>query len=616
MNGALQITVGSNTPSSMGNQPLPPLSESGHAADIVPAPSMAQAVQKNAAVLPVHIYPKAALSLQMLKCRTLRDYGDRGLAGSFSEPLRTGLNRSLALFEGGQEIAMERCRTLPDFDQAGFDETMADGGLPETPSYTCQQIRAAGASSCPAGGCPLPNGTIADAPVDLLTWECNIKEVGHAIIASSVAKSEFRGALIAVRDKLFIYNEGVYHEVDEDEILSKILPHLGSRSSIKLAKEIKTILRLSYARRLEAIKPSPDHICFRNGTLNVLTRQMEAHSPENMLLNRIDHDYIPTATCPRFMNFLAETFLGDADQSQKIQLNQQWFGYTLTADTRYQKMMIYKGDGANGKSLLEALLEHMLGKPNTTSASLRRLQVPHVRASLEGKLLNKAGDHSKLEGVADGDSKAIISGDGIEVSPKFKPSYQIEPYVRLMLATNHFPHNTDGSEAFFRRLLIVPFNNVVPVERRNPALLESLLMEMPGIIAWAVQGLYQLREQGQFTTPPSCHQAIQSYREQISPVRMFASECLEPSPDRSGFMARDLFMAYRAWCRDRGFDADNMISMGREMSSLGFASRKSGTTIWLVKATNFAQEYFNPSRLLPVAGTVVSPEAAPVQLAV
>jgi putative DNA primase/helicase len=581
----------------------------------VPLPENMEAPVAHMQAHPVHIYPKAALALLKLKCPAIRNYCNDDRTGAISNALRAGSNRTLASFENGPDDALQASRYLPGFDQQAFDTDMMLGRLPATSCYTCAQARADGSAVCPTGGCVLPDGSTADAPVELLTWDCNIKEVGHAIIAKSVASSEFSGALIVVRDKLFIYSAGVYREVNENETLHKILPHLGPMSGIKLAKDIGNILRISNARRMEAIKPSPDHVCFGNGTLNVLTRQLEAHSPSNMLLNPIEHDYMPAATCPGFLEFLDQTFHGDSDRLQKIELIQQWFGYTFTADTSYQKMMICKGEGANGKSILEELLGRMLGRHNTTGASLHRLAVPHVRASLEGRLLNKAAENSKMNGVADGDTKAIISGDGIEVSPKFKPSYQIEPYVRLMVATNHLPHNDDTSEAYFRRLLILTFNNIVPVEQRNPHLLESLLPEMQGIIAWAIEGLYQLREQGQFTIPPSSIQAIQSYREEISPVRMFAEECLVPSPDRSGFVARDLFMAFRAWCRDRGFDADNMISMGRELSALGFNSRKSGTSIWLVKAKDSAQEYFKPSRILPEPVTPIPAEVVPLQLA-
>ena len=57
-------------------------------------------------------------------------------------------------------------------------------------------------------------------------------------------------------------------------------------------------------------------------------------------------------------------------------------------------------------------------------------------------------------------------------------------------------------------------------------------------------------------------------------------------------------MAFRAWCRDRGFDAGDVVSMGRQLQALGYDSRKSGTTMWLVKLKAGVEEYFNARQML------------------
>jgi putative DNA primase/helicase len=46
-----------------------------------------------------------------------------------------------------------------------------------------------------------------------------------------------------------------------------------------------------------------------------------------------------------------------------------------------QKMLILKGEGANGKSVLTDVARHLGGEKNTASAMLDRLRLPHVRAT-------------------------------------------------------------------------------------------------------------------------------------------------------------------------------------------------------------------------------------------
>lgn len=544
----------------------------------------------------VHIYPKSALALLRLKCPAIRNHLSNDIASSTSACLRSGLDRTLQLFEGGQETS---CR-LNDrsLNRDGQDATPS--AAPNAGCYRCAQARIDGSNVCPTEGCVLPNGTVAEAPIDLLTWECNLKGVGQATIAKSVATSEFGSDMIGSNDKLFAYEKGSYRQLSDAVILKKVLPHLGLKGNLRTATEIASTMRVAHARNVEQIIPSPNHVCFNNGTLNVLTRELEGHSPANMLLNRIEHDYVVAAQCANFVAFLQSIWAGDTDRDEKIRFMRQWMGYLLVADASKQKMVILKGEGSNGKSVLMDVVRAVIGEANTASANVDRFRMSYVRATLEGKLLNLSADLPKRGAVSDGDLKAIVSGDSIEVSPKHKPSYAIKPFARLMVATNNMPPSRDTTDGYFRRLVILNFNRKFSEAQQEPNLLASLLGELPGIVAWAVEGLYDLRNEGRFTVPSSSTLAVQTYRDEISPVSLFAEECLVHSSDgRSGFLPKDLFMAFRLWCRDRGFEAGNMVTFGRELSTLGFNQRKSGHTWWLVSTKEGGEEYFNPAVPIP-----------------
>lgn len=562
----------------------------------------------------VPLLPAAALKMLRLKCPLVRSYasGNANLLATASATLRSGLNRTLANFDGGSTAVSEAYRSDPEFDEAEFNDDTGSATMLGSEHFTCAQARAAGSQLCPRDGCPTPSAQAATAPIDLLTWNCNINAVPPAVIADSVITSELGCELVILRDQLYEYDGGVYAQVSADELAKRIMPHLGTARSSRLMSEVGKLMLISNVKRVNEITPSPGFICFKNGTLDLVSMQLIQHSPSHMLLNCIPHDFDVDATCPQFLTFLTNTFDGDADQEQKIKLLQEWFGYSLIADTRLQKMLILQGEGANGKSVVMELAKHMVGASNTTAASLHRLRMAHVRAELEGKLLNQSADLPKHGSVADGDLKAIVSGDWIEVSRKHKPSHSIRPYARLMVATNYLPSSRDASEGYFRRLMILSFNNIVPPGQRDARLLERLGGEISGIVTWGVRGLVELLGRGSFALPASSIEIAQAYRSEISPVMMFSEECLLQSDDRTGFAAKDLFLAFRSWCKDRGFDAGDMISMGRAMSSLGFRSRKSSTTIWMVRPTEEGIRYFSPPRLRSSDGDYV--ETAPIEL--
>jgi len=544
-----------------------------------PAPSSAHVEQR------VNIYTKSEFKALMLKCPAVRHYVNCTSGAPVNQALRSGLNRLIGQFDGGPMIAFAVSSGMADFDKAQFDLDITAARTPGQPIYTCSQAYQDGSTLCPRGGCVLPYAEVTKTPLDTLGWmSVPLKDISQVDLARSVVSSELVAEPVCVNGTMLAYKDGVYAPMGNDLIV-KVLPHLGIKPTLRKAAEIIALMRAACTRHVDFFEPSQNHICFTNGTLDVMARQMGGHSPAYQLQNRIDHEYDPAATCPAFLEFLNQIWRDDADRDSKIRLMAQWAGYLLVADPHMQKMMILLGTGANGKSVLMDVVKAIVGEKNTANAMLNRLRMPYVRATLDRKLLNLSPDLPKAGVVSDGDLKAIVAGDPIEVSPKHVHSYTIHPYVRLMAATNNLPTSKDTSDGYFRRMLIVSFYRQFTEAERNPNLLTSLLAEMPGIVAWAVQGLYDLREQGAFSIPASSAQAVDEYRETISPTALFAREYLVVS-DRPGILPVNLFEQFCIWCRERRLSPGNMIAFGRELAQLGFTQRKSGHTWWQVALIN------------------------------
>lgn len=509
---------------------------------------------------------------------------------------------NLALFDDGPDKIHALLREHPDYDEWRVTDAirqyqMLSEEARSQAARSCARIQAEGFTGCPPDGCLLPTGQTAQFPYELFAWLCDPGQVRPLVMARAILQIVFPGGIVRIQDKLFAYQAGIRQEVNPDTVKRLILDHLGMGATPLQIEKIFKLIMLDV--KAEAITPNPDYICFKNGTFNVQTGQMGAHDPAYRLFNRIEYDYDPQAVAPAWLAFLNWIFGGDMDKIEKIALLQEWFGYCLTSDTRWQLMLILLGSGANGKTVLASVLRAMLGERNVSSASLDRFRQAYVRAELDRKLANIAADLPKGRHVADGELKAIISGDTIEVSPKYKPSYGIKPYAKIMACANTLPPSRDDSQGYVRRLLILQFNNVVPQEQRDPQLFERLAAEVTGIIAWAVEGLLRQRSRGRLTVPASSEEVIQQYCETISPLWAFAEECLQPSGDRTGFTAKDLYMALNRWCKERGLDAGNVFSMGRGLGDLGFTSRKSSTTIYQVKPKVGFEEYFRPSVIVP-----------------
>ena len=395
---------------------------------------------------------------------------------------------------------------------------------------------------------------------------------------AAIVKGQFHGNLLYVNRTFLGYAEGVWSVLDEDaEVSHWIGIRLGADAHISKVKDTLGLIKVFQARKYEDTAPDLNLICLRNGTLNTQNYELLMHSPNHNLKCKVDVSWDPEALCPRWLLFLDEIFAIDIDKMAKIQFVQEWFGYCLTPDNSQHKFVWMVGAGGNGKSVMLSMLTHLVGRKNVSNAHIERLGDEFVRAELEGKLVNISAEMSANATMSDGYLKSIVAGDEIEAERKFKPSFSFRPYVRLIGATNHLPRLLDLSEGFFRRAIILNFNRRFGDDERDPSLEKTLVTELPGILAWAVEGLKTLRERGGFNVPQSSAAALGQYRGESDTERMFVDECLVISvDDRARLSPAEIYGCYVVWCRRSGYRPKNIVNLGKRLAEFGIVKSRSG----------------------------------------
>ena len=329
----------------------------------------------------------------------------------------------------------------------------------------------------------------------------------------------------------------------------------------------------------ERLRPATNFINLENGLLDLNTFTLMPHSKRFASLVQLPFDYDPEAKCPRFHEFLNQVFRED---EELISLVQEIMGYCLSPSIEAQKFFILYSDGSSGKSVLCSILQHLAGgDKNVSSVTLSNLNQKFQRAELYGKLLNISTENeaSKFNTEA---LKSITSGDPIQIEHKFQKPFTTRLTAKLLFAMNSLPEPKDKTFAFYRRLVLVPFKTKFvdnPREgtnemKRNPQIEEELLEELPGILAWCIEGLKRLVENKyQFTRSREAEKLMLDYRKDTSPVFSFIEECvLDNSNSTSGENARistqELFEAYNYWRSKNGikgsFDKRNFLKNLRE----------------------------------------------------
>ncbi len=169
--------------------------------------------------------------------------------------------------------------------------------------------------------------------------------------------------------------------------------------------------------------------------------------------------------------------------------------YTQVFDHRYEKFAFWIGPSRTGKSTAKNVHEQLLGKENVSNVGLERFGTQFGLEESVGRLLNIAPDVGTLSRVAEGNIKALVSGDRISFDRKYEKAISVELTARLQFLCQRVAEVEDRSDAIFDRLLVIAFENTIPENQRDRRLKYKLFAELPGIFSWSMEGLRRLRQQ-------------------------------------------------------------------------------------------------------------------------
>lgn len=286
--------------------------------------------------------------------------------------------------------------------------------------------------------------------------------------------------------------------------------------------------------RLGEFEPRREIINVANGVLDLSPcrageePQLHRHSHNWFITYCLPYAYDPSATCPRWEAFLEEVLEGDPEL---IAVLQEWFGYCCVCDTSLEKAMFFEGEGANGKSQTIAVLEYLVGSANTSAVALERFGKQFGITQTRHKLVNLATETDPKVRINVNLVKAFISGDPVTLEYKGVDDFKERPTARLVIAMNERAKITDFSEGIWRRLLLMPFNYTVPVEKRIPDLGRKIAAEEgSGILNWAIAGLRRLMVNKRFTEARAITETLASYRDDRDPIRFLLQKLVRVEP--------------------------------------------------------------------------------------
>jgi len=422
-----------------------------------------------------------------------------------------------------------------------------------------------------------------------------------------------RGQLVYWRDEWWKWKTGKYRRIEGSELRAKVWASVRieferywrqrqKAGDDKPVKKVTKALISNVIGAMESIccipssvpmpcwmpdRSQPHYVSTLNGILDLdavfgkrpIGEWMIEHSPHWFSAFRLDYAFDPEASCPMWEEYISYCMEGDAE---RIAILQEWAGYLLTGSNELQKFLVLEGEGGNGKTVFFSGMTAMLGEDNVSHVSIENFGGRFELGTTIGKSANISGDAGEIDGIAEGVLKQFTGGDIMQFDRKNLTPISARPTAKLMAAWNGRPKIKDKSMGLWRRMLLVPFNKRIEEDRKilgmdTPAwwLKQG---EAPGILLWAIAGLYRLRQQGGFTRSTVADSAVYEYREESNPAMRFFNEHIAFLPEsvmaeevkkdlseQAGLKADDLYLRYKDWCREESINPLAKQNFGKQI---------------------------------------------------
>jgi putative DNA primase/helicase len=348
---------------------------------------------------------------------------------------------------------------------------------------------------------------------------------------------------------------------------------LGKWASSSLSeRKLKSMIALAQSEPgipvlPEELDASADLLNVLNGTIDLRTGELREHRREDLISKLAPVEYSPDAEAPMWAATLKRTL-----PSEEVRrFFKKLCGYAMSGDVSEHILPVLYGTGANGKStVLNALLEAageygMQAAPDLLIA--KRGAHPTEIADLFGMRVVASIEVEDGRRLAEALVKNLTGGDKIRARRMRQDNWQFDPTHTVFMAVNHKPIVKGTDTGIWRRIRLIPFTETIPPADQDKQLPMKLRSELPGILAWAVDGCLEWRREG-LQAPDEVRKATAGYRSEMDVIGDFISDrCHRGEGLQVG--KDELYKAYQMWCEDAGERTETKRKFGMLLKERG-----------------------------------------------
>ncbi|MFK5892329.1 MAG: phage/plasmid primase, P4 family [Pseudomonadota bacterium] len=317
----------------------------------------------------------------------------------------------------------------------------------------------------------------------------------------------------------------------------------------------------------------------KNGVVNITTGDLLTGDDAKGLyvMQAADVEYDEFATCDEWQDMVLKLMMGDKDVAKFLQT---LLGSALVGHNSKYFTFFY-GSGSNGKTTILEIVDRILGEYAITGdpdlfAKGTKKNKEYYFAMYHGKRLIVFNEIDKemVNLSEDLIKQTTDSGQITARHPNGRP-FDYSPQFTPIFSVNHLP-NVSNDSAVWRRVVIVPFDYVVPDSEKEDDYIGRMVRDhSAGIFNWLLEGAREYLENG-LTIPEKLKQFTNILKKETDVLHTFLLEYIGDDVAPEKVLAGHLRNKYVEWLSENGYKrAPTIRNFCTDLRAAGFEVRKS-----------------------------------------
>lgn len=322
----------------------------------------------------------------------------------------------------------------------------------------------------------------------------------------------------------------------------------------------------------ECVEDTKKMISFNNGVIMAGKKELLPHNPDYPVYFTVEADYDPFDKDTSVMDSLID-MASNNDKSVK-RLFYEVLGYIISGNSSVKKFFVFATAPDSGKSIIGEFIGRLIGDENTSNIEMHNLGEKFVSGTVSGKVLNYNMDllASPVAPEAVQQMKQYTGDPRTNSEVKFSQSESVYHHCKFLFATNHPIKLKEDDDAFYNRLVLVPFIRSVEECDKDYNLGKKLWNSRNAIVTKAAKAYRRLCENNfVFTKCRLADDMIDSWRNRPADYRLrkfIDDKCEIQREDKSIFTpTEELFRAFQQYWEIRGYKItdDDKIPFSRQL---------------------------------------------------